>query len=310
LARWREAFEARTLELNYRSKLFINNERAITSELRTRFEVAETNNALRLSQLEAENNRVQTWVWGIGAGLVSILTVVLFSAYHAQRRNNRQLAKQNAIIAEQSVQNRLLVREVHHRVKNNLQTLKSMMRLQLRSVMEPSAQQALQSTIHRLDAVAAVHTELYREDRPQAVDLQRHLQTIAQQVQEGQTRSLAELHIRVGPGLENVSVELALPMGLIFNEALLNSFKHAQRAGIDLRVELLVELRAGNMLHTLYRDNGPGFPDGFEPRQARSFGVRMVAALVAQQRGQLRFRNDGGATVEFEFNASSYLSRR
>jgi PAS domain S-box-containing protein len=197
----------------------------------------------------------------------------------------------------------VLLREIHHRVKNNLQMVSSMLNLQARSTRDPVVRAVFKENQARLRALALLHERLYRSEKLARIGMAEYLESLLQSLVRaagapGQSVSIA---IEVEPA--ELSVDLAIPMGLIVNELASNSLKHAfpeSRTG-SLRVEL--RKSAPGQLVLLHSDNGVGLPAGLDPLSSHTLGMELVRTLVRQLGGAVAWRNNGGTEVEIRFPA-------
>ncbi len=184
-----------------------------------------------------------------------------------------------------------LLREVHHRVKNNLQIVSSLLALQSANVEGTAAQAALEETVHRVRSMALVHQQLYDTANLSSIDFGDYARTLTTLLLSSLDPS-TELTIEADK--VEVSVEQAVPCGLILNELVTNALKHGR--SVDGRCRLRLAVRAaGNGFSMSIADSGPGFPS--EPAQASSLGVQLVRALVRQLRARSVIESDGGARV-------------
>ena len=203
-------------------------------------------------------------------------------------------------LAEEQVQASLrekevLLREVHHRVKNNLQIVSSLLNLQIRRLTDPEMLKIFASTRNRVRAMAAVHERLYESGDFAKVDLAAHLGSLA--------RMLAHAHAPTGATvrpvlrLDPVTVDLntAVPLSLIANELITNALKYG--FGEDREGTLTLALRTDGGYHELsIADDGPGFPAAIDPATSRTLGLRLVRDLTRQIRGELKIASTASGT--------------
>jgi two-component sensor histidine kinase len=193
----------------------------------------------------------------------------------------------------------LLLREIHHRVKNNLQVITSLLSLQAHKVSDPKTRALLHESQNRVRAMAIVHETLYRSDDLHAVDCAEYLRALAGPLYQsyGLEPGAVELRVQVPPGTR-ISLEAATPFGLIVNELISNALKHAfpggRRGEIVVRLEPLGEHR----YRLLVSDDGVGFPSGRDPRRPETLGLRLVQALAEQLDGSVRLVRGVGTRFE------------
>jgi len=199
----------------------------------------------------------------------------------------------------------VLLREVHHRVKNNLQIVSSLLNLQSHNLTDPVLLDLFSNTRSRVKAMAAIHEQLYESGDFARIDLGMHLGNLVRML----TCAHAPAGVTVEPvlGLDSVTVDLnaAVPLSLIANELIINALKYAfaERSNGTLTVEL----RAGGENHEMrISDNGRGFPAGVDPAAGRTLGLHLVHDLSRQIRGTLRIEsNTSGTTVVVRWPAGS-----
>ena len=184
-----------------------------------------------------------------------------------------------------------LLGEVHHRVKNNLQIVSSLLTIQAQSIEDVTARGALEEMVNRVRSMSFVHEQLYGTEKMSCIDLGDYARTLGTYLR-GSVASDARISFAVDR--VDLAIDTAVPCGLIINELVTNSLKHGHSA--DGVCVIAVEVRAHDGGFTLMvSDRGRGFPA--TPPSASSLGVRLVRSLVRQIRGQLTMTSDEGARV-------------
>jgi len=189
-----------------------------------------------------------------------------------------------------------LLKEVHHRVKNNLQIISSLLALQADAAAPELTRPLLESAV-RVRSMALIHQQLYLADDLSHIDLGDYARSMAREL----VASLApDARAEIDADAVPVSVDEAVPCGLVLNELLTNALKHGRSP--DGRARVAVTLRDHGDRYTLIvRDHGPGLPADFDLQRAgdaASLGMKLVVSLVQQLRADLSFRTDDGAWVE------------
>jgi two-component sensor histidine kinase len=206
----------------------------------------------------------------------------------------------------------VLLQEVHHRVKNNLQMVSSLISLQRHTTTDPSIDRQLETIAGRIDTMGALHTTIYREDSFESVDMNEYLSTIISRVREmsGRTNEI-ECTVRVSR-IELVPSR-ALPVGLIVHEGLTNAHKHAFSDGRTGTIDISLERTAPESVRLVIRDDGTRSTapcagsdssvttDSAAERTAPGIGLKLVELLTRQLNGQLSVRTETGYSLEIVF---------
>jgi PAS domain S-box-containing protein len=237
-----------------------------------------------------------------------------------------QLRKLNAGL-EQRVQTRtreltaalrereVLLQEIHHRVKNNLQVISSLISMQVRKLDRRADREALEECQTRVQAIALIHDKLYQSSDYAHVPFSEYTRALISNVfhtmgvSSDSVAGGAAGAIALDMAIDDVAVPVdkAIPCGLVLNELITNALKHAFKDG--RRGELRVELgKRGGRVRLAVRDNGVGLPRGLDVRGTRSFGLQLVGTLVEQLGATLTVTDSGGACFELEFGVDD--SRR
>lgn len=197
----------------------------------------------------------------------------------------------------------LLLKEIHHRVRNSLQLIGSVVGLQLRQVTDPAARSVLGDTGRRIRSVAAVHERLHRADRLDVVDLGAFLAELVEDLRASAPPGVA-LTLRVVPGAR-VPIGLAVSLALLVNELVTNALKYAYPEGVGGGVEVALDRAGEGRLALSVRDRGRGLPPGFTA-EGRSLGMRLVSALAGQLGGALTMENAHPGTLSrLEFDPAA-----
>ena len=196
----------------------------------------------------------------------------------------------------------VLLKEVHHRVKNNLQIISSLLNLQSRHTEDPKALEVIKESQNRVKSIALVHESLYRSSDLSRVDFGPYISEIASNLfrSYGNSRSV-DLVVETNGIL--LGIDTAIPCGLMVNELLSNSMKHGlpRTAKGKIQVELS-SIDQNNQLQLSVRDNGPGLPSNSNLLETKTLGLRLVMNLANQLGGNVEVHNDDGAVFTITFN--------
>ena len=198
-----------------------------------------------------------------------------------------------------------LLNEIHHRVKNNMSVISSLLKLQMNNLDNKIAKEALQDSQNRVESMAMVHETLYRSDTLSAIDLKTYLSELGRNVFKNY---LISHTVKFKVVAENimVSVKQASPVGLIVNELIANCLKYAFTD--DREGEILLELKSNNEteVELTIADNGTGLPDSFDLKNADSLGLKLVKLLTENQLGgSIEMESKNGTKFTIKFNIES-----
>jgi len=189
----------------------------------------------------------------------------------------------------------ILLKEIHHRVKNNLQIISSMLSLQANRSIDDVARNIFLESENRIRAMALIHEQLYRSGDLARVDMRLYVQNLSTQIVRSIGNHGCVVEVEVDSSLREVPVDVAIPLGLIVNELLSNAVRHAFPASRTGKVH--VRLRARGQQHELeVSDDGVGLSPAFNADSLPTLGLKLVRALVEQLRGTLEIV--GTATAE------------
>jgi len=198
-------------------------------------------------------------------------------------------------------QRETMLREIHHRVKNNMQVMSSLLSLQSRVASNPETSRMLEENQNRIQSMALLHELLYQSDDLALVDFPKYIRRMVEHLFRfyGVDNRRIRLHCELDPvGLE---LDDALPCGLLISEVISNCLKHAFPEGRTGDVRILLRRRSPTTVALLISDTGVGLPANLDSTTSRSLGLRLVRALADQLRGSLDIRSQGGTEVELAF---------
>lgn len=194
----------------------------------------------------------------------------------------------------------VLLQEIHHRVKNNLQVISSLLNLQLHKTSDVPARSALADCKTRVEAIALIHDQLYQSKNYARIPFSEYAANLAANILHATGASLDRIALQLDVEAIALPVDKAIPCGLILNELLTNVLKHAFPDG--RHGTICVELRnLGKTVLLVVRDDGVGMPTNFDVAKSRSLGLRLVTTLVEQLDGQLDLIANHGSEFRIEF---------
>jgi PAS domain S-box-containing protein len=195
----------------------------------------------------------------------------------------------------------VLLKEVHHRVKNNLQIISSLINLQSRNVQDPRALEVLRESQNRVRSLALVHERLYRSSDLSRVDFGEYIRNMVSSLFSSYSSLAQGVAYEIDAGETLVGVDLAIPCGLVLNELISNALKHAFPDGKRGKVFISFHRRGDGPYVLRVKDNGVGFPPGLDILKTETLGFQLVHTLTRQLAGSLELNREGGTEITFTF---------
>jgi two-component sensor histidine kinase len=246
-----------------------------------------------------------------GAGMLLLLLVLGFNRYQLKLRSNRQMKEQQDEIYKQNLslqelissQDKLLeekewlLKEIHHRVKNNLQIVMSLLNTQAAFLNDKDALNAIRESKYRMQAISLIHQRLYQSENMALIDMPAYIRDLVIYLKEGFTGNRLNFDLQIAP--VKLDVSQSVPVGLILNEAISNAIKHAFTGNGTILVSL--QQTAEQQLTLVVADNGKGFPaDGGTPPK-KSMGMMLMKTLTEQLEGTLNIQSHNGVIITVNF---------
>lgn len=225
-------------------------------------------------------------------------------AERALDESRERLASQTVVMERQTEQlnhRETMLREIHHRVKNNMQVMSSLLSLQSRVAANAETRRMLEENQSRIQSMALLHEILYQAPDLALVDFSKYLLRMVDHL--FRSYGVDSQQIRLHTELDPIGLDLddALPCGLLISEVIANSLKHGFPEGRRGEVRILLRRLSATTASLVVSDDGVGLPDGWDWRTARSLGLRLVRALAEQLRATLEIRSEGGTEVKVLF---------
>lgn len=202
-------------------------------------------------------------------------------------------------------ENQILLKEVHHRVKNNMQIISSLLRMQTRSSTNPDIINSLLTSQNRVQSMAIIHERLYQSNDFTSVDFDNYATQLAEQL----TITYNNSDVKIINDIEriNLDINLAVPCGLILNEIISNSLKYAFPEGRKGQIKISFKL-INNEYQFKVSDNGIGLPENFSTKGISSLGMQIIKTLTKQLHGKLETISDNGLTYLLTFEKPNLRS--
>ena len=253
-----------------------------------------------------------------GLIMLMILLGVSYNRYRIKRRSNFLLQLQKQAIDQKNFelqhlnisQARLLkekewlLKEIHHRVKNNLQIAMSLLNTQTFYLDNAKAVEAIRQSRNRMFAMSLIHQRLYQSDNLELIHMNRYIPELIEYIEDSFARDRS-IHFRVRIDPVRLDVAQAVPIGLIINEAVTNSIKYAFPHSSGGTIVILMKYLDGNKLLLEIADNGVGVKPDFDIKQTNSMGMLLIDTLNQQMEGTMTIQNRNGLVISIVFLSTS-----
>lgn len=258
-------------------------------KLQTQYETAEKEHALvkakadnQLQQLQLDVSQKRAVAFGLAALLFALFGLILFSFY---RR-----------IKNQDSEKTILLKEIHHRVKNNLQVISSLLSIQSRSVSDEKAKAAILEGKSRVHSMALIHQNLYQKDNLTGIQMDGYLTKLSKDLIANYQVSGANIQLTTDIAPIKLDVETVVPIGLIVNELISNALKHAFLPGRNGAIEVTLK-EENNSLILSVNDNGVGLNTNDLENNPGSFGHSLIRAFESKLKAKMEVLSDQGAQI-------------
>ena len=282
-------------------------QRKLVEEYQVKYETAKKEQDIELLQNEAEINQHElenaelTRNVIIGSlVMLSILFGLLYNRYRLKKKQQVEINKKNVHLEELVEEREWLLKEIHHRVKNNLQIVMSLLNTQSAYLDNEAAIAAIRNSQHRMHAMSLIHQKLYQSDSFSLIEMQPYIYELVEYYKES-----LDIAPRIQFSLEiekhSLDVSQAVPIGLILNEAISNAAKYAfnKRTNGEIKITFLTGLSGQFVLKIT--DDGVGIPENIDADSQKTFGLNLMKGLSNQLDGVFRLENAQGVKITVTF---------
>ncbi len=258
------------------------------------------------NQAELKRQKIMRNSFIGGFGLVVMLGFLIFRGYIQKKRANTLLADQkeeiqtmNDRLMESLDEKEVLLKEIHHRVKNNLQIISSLLNLQSHNIEDETVKNAVKEGQSRVKSMALIHQTLYQSDRLARIDFQEYLEQLVGFL--GSSYKGQGIITSIQAEGINLDIDTAIPLGLIITELVSNAFKYAFAGSGEGEVTVSVTNQDKDGYLLCVSDNGKGLPGDLDINKSESLGLKLVNILTRQLKGELNVQSDNGTMFEIRF---------
>lgn len=261
------------------------------AEMQTRYETVKKESEIqRLNTVNTSKNKQISYLVG-GVLLFGLVAGGMIWLY-------RRVNHQKQLITRQSKQMEVMMKELHHRVKNNLQIVSSLLSLQTYRLKDEESIAAIRESQQRVQAMSFIHQRLYKTDDLTSVNVREYITDLTESLLASYGYDRHQFDLQISVDNEMLDVDKALPMGLIVNEIVTNAFKYAYKNVAHPSLEIICT-ENGNDINLSIKDNGQGLDEKIWKQSGGSFGKQLVSTLCRQLRAKQSLEVNNGTRFQF-----------
>jgi two-component sensor histidine kinase len=302
LGQFEEALKYNKLHAEAYADFLRSSTERLESELLVKYETEQKQETIARQEAQiAQQRKVQILYISI-AGILILSLFGILKTLHAIRKKRKALQALNLQLDAKNRQNELLMKEIHHRVKNNLEMVKSLIALQCAQMEDSASKDAMIESQNRVQSMGIIHQKLYQGENLGSIEMKDYFINLSEGILDAFD---AEDKIKIECAMENLELDIdtAVPIGLIVNELLTNSLKYAFPENGKGLVQISLSQPDPGMLSLTVSDNGVGKING-EQARGTGFGSQLIHLLTRQLNGEMTETTETGTLTSFQFKIS------
>ncbi|WP_396638537.1 histidine kinase dimerization/phosphoacceptor domain -containing protein [Maribacter sp. R77961] len=262
-------------------------------------EIETLENQNKIQQLKAEKEKTYKIGLLLFLGLIVLLLFVIINRYRLKQKALK-------IIQQKNEENKLLMREVHHRVKNNLQIISSLLSVQISNSENDKLKIILKESQNKIKSMSLIHQNLYMGNQFATVSVQSYIKELVHEIKNSYINNNITINFNLDITEKQIPIGLAVPLGLILNELIINAYKYAfiDKHGKEKKIGIRFhQLENTSRYSLIVKDNGKGLSADFNVDNLSSFGLQLVYGLTEQLHGEVKITQDKGTTFNIILEA-------
>ncbi|HSZ33034.1 MAG TPA: histidine kinase dimerization/phosphoacceptor domain -containing protein, partial [Puia sp.] len=275
----------------------------------------------KLQEKDINESKFERKAMIAGGCMLMLILFFVFNQYRIKNKANMGLQEKQIVINEKNLalekmvteeqillkdkdqlleEKEWLMKEIHHRVKNNLQIVMSLLNSQTAYLSDATALEAIKESHSRVHAISLIHQQLYQTDNLSMTNMERYINELSEYLADN-LDTKHRINIRTFAEPIELDVAQVVPLGLIINEAVTNAIKYAFPGGQMGRIDIYFKRNLSGMITLKIHDNGTGLRQGFDWKQSQSLGISLMRGLCKQVDGRFEMTNNNGVLVHIEF---------
>ena len=249
---------------------------------------------------QAQQIQQKTKIQWLSIGIAVSLALLLSALFYFFKRNQ----KTTAALAAKNSENELLLKEIHHRVKNNLEMVSSLLKLQSVKTKDEAAKDVMRASQNRVQSMGIIHQKLYQGENLGSIEMLDYFKNLSENIIDAFGAN-DKVEVQYDMNMVELDVDTAVPIGLIVNELLTNSLKYAFPEDRKGRIELSLKEMDETQLQLVVADNGVGQTAGASPK-GTGFGSQLVQLLTSQLQGSMQADYSNGTRLSFQLEKANW----
>ncbi len=298
------AFENEKLSRKINDSIFNTEKDKKITELGMTHEFEKKQEALKIEQMKKDalielNSKKQRNTTYFVLLALFLVTSFAFGVYVNLKRNLKQkhiIEKQNTQIQLSLLEKETLLREIHHRVKNNLQIISSLLNIQSETIVDESVLHSIQEGQSRVEAMSLIHQNLYQSEQVNNVDIENYLKELVVYLSRMFENDTKKIDVAINASGITFDIDTAIPLGLIVNELVSNAYKYAFVGRDSGEISINIKSVAANQFELEVSNDGNELPEHFDIKKSKSLGLKLVSILSRQLRGSFSTQSASGLT--------------
>ncbi len=279
--------EENSRQINEMAAVYENNKKEAT--------INSLNTDIKTKEVAINERSKERNLFIIASLVLLVMSVLAYKAYSVIKKTKNALAEKNIIIERSLAEKEVLMKEIHHRVKNNLQVVSSLLNMQADYIQDPKAADAILESKNRVMSMALIHQNLYQHDNITGIDVKSYIEKLSRNLVASYNSTSKPIDVDIATQSLIIDVDTLIPLGLILNELITNAIKYAFTDNSNPRLDIELT-ESNNQLHLKVVDNGPGFSEK-RLLQNNSFGYKIIQAFLPKLKGKLDIASNNGAIV-------------
>ncbi|AEV32253.1 signal transduction histidine kinase [Owenweeksia hongkongensis DSM 17368] len=294
------AFYYQKLHYNISDSIADLETRKYTNQLETQYETAKKEKRIQALETQSKLQKAKNQLSLTVAIAIGVILIIVIYFLIQNRKKSKRLAEQNKIIQQSHKEIEDLIRESHHRIKNNLQVVSSLLKMQSKNAKSEETKANLLEAFNRVKTIAVLHQKLQGSQTFKQIQMQEFVSQLTEAIQGSVMSSNQDIQLSTDVDPILLSTDQSISIGLIINEVLTNSFKYAFAEKKGSIILQLKEEETDNIILKIY-DDGKGLPEDFDISQNPSLGYKIINSMTVKLKGKLDISGINGTCTSIHF---------